>query len=31
MAIKIRPDVQQALHDYNMSATGRSLDGTAVN
>ena len=27
-AIKIRPDVQEALHEYNMSKTGRGLDAT---
>ena len=28
MAIRIRPDVQRALHDYNMSTMGRPLNAT---
>ena len=28
MAIRLRPDVQQALHDYNMRTVGRSLNAT---
>jgi hypothetical protein len=30
MAIKMRPDVQRALHEYNMSTTGRALDPRGI-